>query len=284
VGVLSAKGRYGFAPGQLEDFLQTDASINPGNSGGPLVNLEGKVIGINTMIAGIGTGVGFAVSEAIARPIAQQLIAQGKVVRPYVGISMQTLTPSVREAIGAQAPEKGALVAEIQKGSPADQAGVQPGDVIVALDDKPIADSRDVQQAVLQHKVGDNVAVKVWRDGKTLQMAVRTAELPGQTPAPNQPGKQDDVGMALRPLTPELADRLGVAPGTQGLVISSVRPDAAAARAGLRPGDVLLGVDRKPVKNARDALQQLAAARPGGHLLLIQRGDSTAFVVLGSAH
>jgi serine protease Do len=227
--------------------------------------------------------VGFAVSEAIARPIAKQLIEQGKVVRPYVGISMQTLTPSVREAIGAQAPEKGALVAEIQKGSPAEQAGVQPGDVIVALDDKPTADSRDVQQAVLQHKVGDNVTVRVWRDGKTLQMTVRTAELPGQNPAPNQPGKQEDAGLALRPLTPELAARLGVAPGTRGLVISSVRPDAAAARAGLRPGDVLLSVDRKPVTSARDALQQLAASRPGGHLLLIQRGDSTAFVVLEGA-
>jgi len=283
VGVLSAKGRYGFAPGQLEDFLQTDASINPGNSGGPLVNLEGKVIGINTMIAGIGTGVGFAVSEAIARPIAQQLIEQGKVVRPYVGLSMQTITPSVREAIGAQSPEKGALVAELQKGSPAEQAGVQPGDVIVALDGKPTADSRDVQQAVLQHKVGDQLELQVWRDGKTLRLAVRTAELPGQTPAPNQPSRQDDVGLALRPLTPELAERLGVAPGTHGLVISSVRPDAAAARAGLRPGDVLLSVDRRPVANARDALQQLAAARPGGHLLLIQRGDSTAFLVLEAA-
>jgi serine protease Do len=283
VGVLSAKGRYGFAPGQLEDFLQTDASINPGNSGGPLVNLEGKVIGINTMIAGIGTGVGFAVSEAIARPIAKQLIEQGKVVRPYLGISMQPLTPSMREAIGAQAPEKGALVAEIQKGSPAEQAGVQPGDVIVAIDDKPAADSRDVQQAVLQHKVGDNVNLKVWRDGKTLQLPVRTAELPGQAPAPDQPSKQDDVGLALRPLTPQLADRLGLAPGTHGLVIASVRPDAVAARAGLRPGDVLLSVDREPVTNARDALQQLAAPRPGGHLLLIQRGDSTAFLVLESA-
>ena len=279
VGVLSAKGRYGFAPGQLEDFLQTDASINPGNSGGPLVNLEGKVIGINTMIAGIGTGVGFAVSEAIARPIAKQLIEQGKVIRPYVGISMQTLTPSVREAIGAEAPEKGALVAEIQRGSPAEQAGVQPGDVIVALDDKPTSDSREVQQAVLQHKVGDNVNMKVWRDGKTLQMAVRTAELPGQIPAPNPASKQDDAGLALRPLTPELAERLGVA-GAHGLVISSVRPDAAAARAGLRPGDVLLSVDRKPVTNARETLQQLAAPRPGGHLLLIQRGDSQAFVGL----
>jgi len=112
---------------------------------------------------------------------------------------------------------------------------------------------------------------------------VRTAELPGQTPAPNQPSRQDDVGLALRPLTPELAERLGVAPGTHGLVISSVRPDAAAARAGLRPGDVLLSVDRRPVANARDALQQLAAARPGGHLLLIQRGDSTAFLVLEAA-
>jgi serine protease Do len=280
VGVLSAKGRYGFAPGKLEDFLQTDASINPGNSGGPLVNLNGQVIGINTMIAGIGTGVGFAVSEAIARPISQQLIEQGKVVRPYLGISMQPLTPSVREALGTQAPEKGALVAEIQKGSPAEQAGVQAGDLIVALDDKPVQDSREVQQAVLQHKVGESVNLTLWREGQTVRLAVRTAELPNQAPAARSTSKDDGVGLELRPLTPELADRLGVAPGTHGVVVSSIHPGSAAAEAGLRPGDVLTSIDRKPVSNPRDAARALGAPRAGGHLVLIQRGDASSFVVL----
>jgi serine protease Do len=283
VGVLSAKGRYGFAPGKLEDFLQTDASINPGNSGGPLVNLNGQVIGINTMIAGIGTGVGFAVSEAIARPISQQLIEQGKVVRPYLGISMQPLTPSMRPALGADAPEKGALVAEIQKGSPAEHAGVQPGDLIVALDDKPVQDSREVQQAVLQHKVGENVNLTLWRDGQTVRLSVLTAELPNQTSAARSPSKDESVGLELRPLTPELAERLGLPPTTHGVVVSSVRPGSAAAEAGMRPGDVLTSIDRKPVSNPRDAARALGSPRAGGHLALIQRGDGSAFVVLPSA-
>jgi len=281
VGVLSAKGRYGFAPGQLEDFLQTDASINPGNSGGPLVNLNGEVIGINTMIAGIGTGVGFAVSEAIARPIAHQLIEHGKVVRPYLGIVMQTLTPALHQALGEHAPEKGALVAEVEKGSPADKARIQPGDVVIKIAGKPTADSREVQQAVLAQEVGKNVAVTIWRDGKESEISVLTAELPGETSSSqNRGGGQEQLGLTLQTLTPDLAQRLGVEPSTRGAVITAVRPDSAAADAGLQAGDVVVGIDRAPVTRAEAAVQSLRAPRPGGHLLRIQRQDRTLFIVL----
>jgi serine protease Do len=286
VGVLSAKGRYGLAPGTLEDFLQTDASINPGNSGGPLVNLDGEVIGINTMIAGIGTGVGFAVSEAIARPIAKQLIEHGKVSRPYVGIAMQPLTPSLRQAIGEKAPEKGALVAHVENGSPAEKAGIRAGDIVIRVAGKATADSREVQQAVLAHEIGEKLEVTLWRDGKELSFAVRTTESPASSDETEQPAKGEPShtkqGLTLQPLTPDLAERLGVDRNTQGVIITAVRPDSAAADAGLRPGDVVISIDKQPATRPRSATQLLSQRRSGGHLLRIERGDSTMFVVIES--
>jgi serine protease Do len=284
VGVLSAKDRYGFAPGKLEDFLQTDASINPGNSGGPLVNLSGQVIGINTMIAGLGTGVGFAVSEAIARPIARQLVEHGKVVRPFIGIAMQTMTPELRKALGDNPPENGALVSQVQKGSPAEAAGVRAGDVVVSIDGKTMRDSREVQQAVLAHEVGQKLDVKVWRNGKEMSLKVTTAELPGERATPKQVAdpRGGKLGLALDSLTPDLSERLGLGRGTKGAVVKSVRPGSAAAEAGLREGDAILEIDRAPVTSAEDAAQRLASARPAGHLVQVRRGDASVFIVLKS--
>lgn len=281
VGVLSAKGRYGFAPGKLEDFLQTDASINPGNSGGPLVNLSGQVVGINTMIAGLGTGVGFAVSESIARPIARQLIEHGKVTRPYIGIVMQSLTPELKRALGENAPAKGALVSDVQKGSPAAQAGLRVGDIVLRINGVPTEDSRGVQQAVLEHKVGEKVAVTVWRDGKEQTMSVRTAELPRETVAARETGGQEgQLGLGLETLTPEVAERLGLDQTTKGVVVTTVRPGSAAAEAGLREADVLASIDRKPVATAQEAVKQLGQKRSGGHLALVLRGDAALFIVI----
>jgi serine protease Do len=281
VGVLSAKGRYGFAQGQLEDFLQTDASINPGNSGGPLVNLSGQIIGINTMIAGLGTGVGFAVSEAIARPIARQLVEHGKVVRPYIGISMQAVTPELKKALGNNAPDAGALVGEVEKGSPADKAGVKAGDVVVRVDDHPMKDSREVQQAVLGHNVGDKVRLKLWRNGKEIGIDVLTVELPSEHGGAAGPGpREGKLGLGLQTLTPELAEKLGVDPATKGAVVTSVRPNSAAADAGLREGDAIVELDREPVTSAEDAARKLAASRSGGHLLRVRRGDKSLFTVI----
>jgi serine protease Do len=281
VGVLSAKGRYGFAPGKLEDFLQTDASINPGNSGGPLVNLNGQVIGINTMIAGLGTGVGFAVSEAIARPIARQLIEHGKVVRPYIGIVMQSVTPELKQALGSNAPDKGALVSQVQKGSPAEQAGIRVGDVVVRVGGKATEDSRSVQRAVLDQKIGDKVNVTVWRDGKEVDLGVKTSELPADAVAGVPPSNGEGrLGLTLRPLTPDLSDHLGIDRSTKGAVIGAVRPGSSAAEAGLREGDVIVEVDRSPVANVDDAAKRLGSERNGGHLVRVQRGQTSLFLVI----
>ncbi|HKO49639.1 MAG TPA: Do family serine endopeptidase [Polyangiaceae bacterium] len=285
VGVLSAKGRYGFAPGKLEDFLQTDASINPGNSGGPLVNLNGKIIGINTMIAGLGTGVGFAVSEAIAKPIARQLIEHGTVKRAFIGIVMQSLSPDLRQALGAKAPEKGALVSQVQKDSPAARAGIRVGDIVTRVAGKATEDSRAVQHAVLELKVGEEVQITVWRDGKDLDLKLKTAELPAEatTEGSRSRGNSDregKLGIALQTLTPELAERLDLDRSLKGAVITAVRPQSPAARAGLRNGDLIVEVDRTPIANADEAVSRLSAERDGGHLVRVQRADDSIFVVL----
>jgi serine protease Do len=281
VGVLSAKGRYGFAPGQVEDFLQTDASINPGNSGGPLVNLNGEIVGINTMIAGLGTGVGFAVSEAIARPIAQQLIEQGKVTRPFIGLVMQTLTPELREAIGTGAPEAGALVAEVQSGSPAEQAGIQVGDVVVRVGGKATRDSRAVQHAVLEQKIGETATISVWRNGKELDLPVRPTALPESAPPGGRGnGREGRLGLELQTLTPGIASKLGLDPAAKGAVVTAVRPGSAAQRAGLQAGDIIGSVDDAPATNANQVAQQLGRARAGGHLVRIQRGERSLFMAI----
>jgi serine protease Do len=285
VGVLSAKGRYGFAPGKLEDFLQTDASINPGNSGGPLVNLDGQVVGINTMIAGLGTGVGFAVSEAIARPIVQQLIETGKVTRPYIGILMQSMTPQLRQAIGEKAPEKGALVSQVMDKSPAKEAGVQEGDVVLKVDGQPTADSREVQRVVLGKKVGEKIKLDVWRQGKEQEITVRTATERRDNETAVAGGRNDKegkLGLSLQTLSPEIASRLGIDEDAKGAVITAVQPGSPADVAGLREGDVVVGVDQSAVASADDVADKLHAKREGGHLVRIERSGGAFFVAIPS--
>ena len=293
VGVLSAKGRAGFQNGHFEDFLQTDASINPGNSGGPLVNLDGEVVGINTMIAGIGTGIGFAVPSSMARPIADQLIQTGHVRRPYVGIHMQEMTPEMARSIGKNAPERGALVAQVVPGSPADKAGAKPGDVIVAVDGHAITDSKDVQRAIIfAGKIGQKVDLAVWRDGQTLHLSPTTQEMPGEDRVASRdlqgggegsnPSKAK-LGIGLSSMTPMLAQRIGVDPKVKGAVITSVRDGSPAQEAGLHEGDIVTEVDRQPVSTADDAVKALGNDRSGGHLLRVRRGDGAMFVVIPAA-
>lgn len=289
VGVISAKGRSGIGEnrGNYQDFLQTDASINPGNSGGPLVNLSGEVIGINTAILGPGgnIGIGFAVPSDMAKPIVSELLTSGKVHRPYLGISMQQYESEMAKAMGA--PEKGALVQSLSAGGPADKAGIRRGDVITKVDGKPISNSRDVQRQVLTHRVGDAVALEVWRDGKMLTLSVKAGELPSDDAGPvASNGAPDEasaakakLGLSMQSLTPQLAERLGVK-NAQGVVISGVKPGSPASEAGLQRGDLILEVDRHPVKTIEEATKHLAAQRPGGHVLLVQRGDSSVYILI----
>jgi serine protease Do len=292
VGVLSAKSRSGFQGGaHFEDFLQTDASINPGNSGGPLVNLDGEVIGINTMIAGIGTGIGFSVPSSMFKPVVEQLIQTGKVRRPYVGIRMQDLTPEMARGLGKNAPEKGALVANVDNNTPAEKAGAKAGDVIVQVNGKAVDGSKDVQRAIIAGKVGAKVDLTVWRDGQTLHLSPTTAELPGDSRVAaretgsdqrNAPSKTK-LGLGLSSMTPGLAERIGIDPKMKGAVITQVREGSPAQEAGLQQGDVIVEVDRKPVQSADEAVKTLSGDRSGGHLLRVRRGDAALFVIIPAA-
>jgi serine protease Do len=280
VGVLSAVGRGGMGANEIEDYLQTDASINPGNSGGPLVNLRGEVLGINTMIVGQGTGIGFAIPSNLARVVAEQLIADGSVHRAYIGVTFQELTPQLAEQFHLHA-KGGALVSSVLPNSPAERVGLQAGDVIVGVDSQIVTEYRDLLRALLMRRVGASVVLAVVRDRKELKITLVTEERPNSSHvAHQQAGKiavaPDQFGLELQPLSKLLSDRLGYA-GLQGVLIASVQRGSTAERAGLKPNDLIIEADRKPIN---DAAGVKAALADGTALLRIRRGAEATYVVL----
>lgn len=282
VGVVSAVGRGGMGANEIEDYLQTDASINPGNSGGPLVNLRGEVLGINTMIVGQGTGIGFAIPSNLARVVSDQLIGQGKVHRAYIGVGFQELTPELAQHFGVQG-KGGALISSVVPDSPAERAGLRAGDVITRVDGESIRESRDLQRTLLLRKVGAKVELTVVREKKERAVSLVTQERPSTSRVPDErPGargaKQPDTfGLELEPLTKQLAQRLGHPEG-QGAVVSAVQRGSAAERAGLRARDLIVEADRKPVRGPEDVRAALA---DGTALLRVFRDkNSSSYVVL----
>jgi S1-C subfamily serine protease len=177
VGVISAKGRSGFGTGTYEDFIQTDASINPGNSGGPLININGELIGINAMIIQPGTGIGFAIPINMAKQILNDLIKTGKVVRPWLGISVQDLTPEIAQHFKAKEKE-GVLVGQVYQGTDAEKVGLASGDIIISVDDKPVKNVGELVKEIQKRKVGEKVKLNIIREGKPLTVEVTTAAMP----------------------------------------------------------------------------------------------------------
>jgi S1-C subfamily serine protease len=276
---LSAVGRGELGANEIEDYLQTDASINPGNSGGPLVNLRGEVLGINSMIVGQGTGIGFAIPSSLARLVADQLISTGSVHRSYIGVGFQELTPELAAQFGVKL-RGGALVSSVVPQSPAAQAGVQAGDVIVSVDGQAVVESRDLLRALLQTPVGAKLTLGVMRDKKERSVPLVTTERPSSAHARamEEPSDDDvtDFGLELEPLSRRLAARLGLT-GAQGAVVSGVERGSAAERAGLLVGDLIVEADKKPVTTP-DEVE--AALRDGSALLRVRRHDNSRFVVL----
>lgn len=282
VGVVSAVGRGGMGANEIEDYLQTDASINPGNSGGPLVNLRGEVLGINTMIAGIGTGIGFAIPSNLARIVSDQLITQGKVHRAYIGVGFQELTPELAQHFGVQG-KGGALISSVVPDSPAERAGLRAGDVITRVDSEPIRESRDLQRTLLQRRVGAKVELTLVREKKERAVSLVTQERPSQArtqeerPSAKPARAPDTFGLELEPLTKPLAQKLGVS-AAQGAVVTAVQRGSTADRAGLKARDLIVEADRKPVRGPDDVR---AALTDGTALLRVIRGkDSSSFLVL----
>jgi serine protease Do len=280
VGVISAKGRTGLGTGTYEDFIQTDASINPGNSGGPLVNIEGEVIGINAMIISPGQGIGFAIPINLAKSIMEELIKTGKVVRPWVGIGLQDLTPELMNNFNIKEKE-GALISQIYEGSPAEKADLKTGDIIIQIDGKKIKDSQDVVREVLKRQVGQKILFEVIRDGKHTEVSLITAQMPSELgeQRPARPAKEW-FGLRVSMVTPDIAKQLGLAKA-EGVIIEGVEMGSAAQGAGLRKGDVILEVNRQRIKDEndyRDAMEKVTLDQ--GILLLISREGSTFFVSL----
>ena len=281
-GVVSAKGRQ-IGAGPYDNFIQTDASINPGNSGGPLVNLHGEVVGINTAIfsrTGGNLGIGFAIPIDLAKEILPELIKTGKVTRGWLGVSIQSVTPEIAESLGIE-KSRGALVANVIEGSPAAEAGIRTGDVIVEYDGKKIEESSQLPTLVARTDVGKTAELKLLRDKKEMSATVKIGELKEQELVASSP-KEGKLGLTVQNITPQLAESLGLK-RDNGVVITSVQPQSAASEAGLRRGDVILQANRKEITNT-DSLQKiLDQAKPDTSILfLIRRGDNNLFLALKS--
>ncbi len=280
VGVISAKGRSGLGTGTYEDFLQTDASINPGNSGGPLVNIDGDVIGINAMIIQPGQGIGFAIPINLAKTIMLELIKTGKVIRPWIGIGLQDITPDLMKFFNLKEKE-GALISQVYSGSPAEQVGLKVGDVVIEVDGVKITNSQDVVREVLKKKVGQKVNFVVLREGKRTPISVTTAQMPEKVGerGPAKPAREW-FGLRVSEVTPDIAKQLGLKK-TEGVVITGVEPNSIAQGAGLKTGDIILEVNRQKILNENDYRSVLEKAKPDqGVLFLIDREGSTFFVTL----
>lgn len=279
-GIVSAKGRH-IGQGPYDNFIQTDASINPGNSGGPLINLRGEVVGINTAIfsrSGGNIGIGFAIPINLVKELLPQLRGKGKVTRGYLGVLIQKVTPEIADSLGMDRG-RGALVANVSKDGPAEKAGVKVGDVIIEFDGKEIKDSGDLPIVVARTPVDRKVRMKVLRDKKELQLTVSVGELKDEEVVASAPEK-GELGMTVQRLTPQIAESLGLEKA-EGVVVSAVDPGSAADEAGIRRGDVILEVDRKPIRNIDEYKKSLAGVRKGkGVLLLVRRGESTLFLAL----
>lgn len=267
VGVLSGKGRS-IGASDYDDFLQTDASINPGNSGGPLFNTQGEVVGINTAIVPGGQGIGFSIPINLAKEVAEQLRTRGKMVRGFVGVGIQPLTPALKSALKLDPELNGALVTGLLPGGPAHQAGLQPGDVICAVAREPILTSRELLNRVARLQVGSTVEFEVLRQGRRLQLSVPIAERPSEQTAPPAP-KETPLGQE--------PSRWGFAvtqhpAGESGVAVVDVVPGSPAARAGLLPGDTVRSVGATPITDVEPFLQLLSQAEDSVALLVDRQG------------
>ena len=291
-GIISATARD-IHSGPYDDFLQTDASINRCFSGGPMFNLAGDVIGINTAIfspTGGSIGIGFAIPSALARPIIDQFKATGKVERGWIGARIQPVTDEVAEAIGLD-KGRGAMIAMIDPASPAAQAKLQPGDVILVYDGKPIDRSRQLPRLVADTPPETSVKLTVWRDGKEQEVELKIAAVNPNRPAPPPPEPEkpklppsvDALGLKLVKLTPELRKQFSLPEAAKGIVITEVPQSGPAAVQGLRPGDLLVAVGHEAVGGLEEVQQKLAAAKKNGHknvLVRVEREGNTRFVAL----
>jgi serine protease Do len=300
-GIVSAKHRGGISQGSgtYDDFIQTDAAINPGNSGGPLFNLRGEVVGINTAIVrpDVGQGIGFAVPVNLAKSILPQLREKGKVTRGFMGVTVSDLSPDLAQAFNLPPGTKGALVQSVVSRGPAAKAGVEAGDLVVTVNGKAVESASELTRTVALVPPGENVNVTVLRKGEKKQLTFKVAQRPedegvasrGEGEGGDENGgggggktdKSPKLGVSLAPLTPAVARELGVSPGSEGVVVTDVVDGGPAQRASVRRGDVILEVNRQPVKKPDDVAAAISKMKEGQIALLrIKRGEQMAFIAV----
>jgi serine protease Do len=297
MGIVSATGRGGLGIEDYEDFIQTDASINPGNSGGPLINVRGEMIGVNTAIlspSGGNLGIGFAVPSNMVRTVLDQIIKTGKVTRGYLGVSVQDVTPELAEAMKL-GQTHGALVGDIDSKGPAAQAGLQPGDVIVEANGKPIDNQRELRLLISGMAPGSQLNLKVLRGNQARNVAMTLGEMPvkqtasaesnarqkPEAPSPNPNPGQPHLGVAISDLNADILQHLELPASTKGVIVADVQEGSPAAEAGLQVADVIQEVDRKPVHNVNEFRSQMTSHGSSGPVLfLVSREGHTLYVAV----
>src|SRR5262249_37018201 len=290
-GIISAKGRTtGLSDGAFESFLQTDAPINQGNSGGALVNTSGELVGINSQIlspSGGNIAIGFAIPPNMARSVTEQLISRGKVRRGYLGVTIHKVTADMAANLGLK-DVRGVIVSKIEPGSPAERAGLKQGDVITVINVNRIDDGNSLRNVIASAAPGTEATMTVVREGREQQLRATLGELPSQTPGRSGGGSgqgegsggEDHLGLNVTPMTPELAERLGLRRDAQGLVVTDVDAGGAAGDAGLQTGDVIEQINRQPARSSEDLKSALARAGNNPLLLLVHRRGSSFYLTL----
>ncbi|HLP02664.1 MAG TPA: DegQ family serine endoprotease [Opitutaceae bacterium] len=288
-GIVSATGRGGLGIEEYEDFIQTDAAINPGNSGGALVDTEGRLVGINTAIysrTGGFMGLGFAIPSNLARAVMEQLITKGKIERGYIGVGIQDITEDLKKGFGV---DEGVIVNGTSPGSAGEKAGIKQGDVIVKLDGQPVVDARRLRLMVGRYTPGTEVKLEVIRDGKPQTFTLKLGEQPredgqlgdAEKGSRGSESAEDTLnGVGVADITPQLRDQLDLPRDQKGAVITDVDPDSAAGKAGLREGDVIIEINKKPVENAQQAVELTTKPATKRTLVLVLRGKARLYIMV----
>jgi serine protease Do len=287
-GHVSAKGRSGIIndPAMDQDFIQTDANINPGNSGGPLVNIDGEVIGINTLIRGLRTGIGFAIPINLAKEISSELVTKGKYVRSWLGIGIRALKDHTEYREMIPGVNDGVVVTQIQPDGPAAKSDLKPTDVITAVDGKPVATAQQLKNEIRSKKIGQNVTLDVYRKGKNIKIKVKPDAWPDEaipvahSRLPSEEEGTKNLGLTVRSLSRELADQFGVEK-IEGVIVTEVEQGSPAARVGLRPGDIITEVNYKPVTTPKEFRDALKSGDPKkGHIINFTSRGTSKFEIL----
>jgi serine protease Do len=278
-GIVSAKGRV-IGSGPYDDFIQTDASINPGNSGGPLVNMNGEVVGINTIIIAGGQGIGFAIPINLGKGIVDQLKKHGDVTRGWLGVTIQDVPSDLAEYLGIK-DGKGVLVSDVIPGDPADKAGIRPKDIITEINGEKIESSRSLLKIVAGIGVGDIAKVKVLRDGREKIFNVEIAKRMDDKIASAKDsikGGSDEIGIRVSNITQEMARRFNITE-TEGVIVVDINPDGKAADAGIMQGDIIKEINRQPVKSLKDYSEALGKIKKGESFNIFIWRDRVGYII-----